>query len=186
MTETTRLGDEIIMAGIGGTGVLVAGQVLAWAAQHHYKYVSWVPSYAAAKRGWPVECTVIFSDEEIDCSILDEAKTVMVFESSQFEAFQPRVRSGGLLITEKSALKGEKQRQDIALVAIPGLEAAASMGEPLINNLILLGAYIQVAGTVPVELIEAELERRYEGSRLELNRQAFQSGLELAREPAKG
>jgi len=180
MEEKTPLGDEIIMAGIGGTGVLVAGQVLAWAAQHHYKYVSWIPSYAGARRGWPVECTVIFSDEEIDCPILDEVKTAIVVESSQFEAFQCRLKSGGLLIAEKSGLKLERPRQDVVLLVISGLEAAVGLGDPLVNNLILLGAYIERSGTVPIKAVEIELERRYHGHRLELNRQAFRRGLELA------
>ena len=180
MEEKTSLGDEIIMAGIGGTGVLVAGQVLAWAAQHHYKYVSWIPSYAGARRGWPVECTVIFSNEEVDCPILDQVKTAIVLESSQFEAFQSRLGSGGLLIAEKSGLKLEEPRQDIALLLISGLEVAVSLGDPLVNNLILLGAYIERARTVPIKAIETELERRYQGHRLELNRQAFRRGLELA------
>ena len=56
---------EVIMAGIGGQGVLTAGQLLAEAAMADYRHVTWLPSYRAAVRGGASECTVIFSREEI-------------------------------------------------------------------------------------------------------------------------
>jgi len=57
------------------------------------------------------------------------------------------------------------------------------MCESRINNLILLGVYVELARTVTAELIEEELKRSY-GDReaiLKRNKQAFRRGLELAK-----
>ena len=56
---------EVIMAGIGGQGVLMVGELLARAGMFKYKHTLWIPSFWAAKRGGAVECTVILADEEI-------------------------------------------------------------------------------------------------------------------------
>ena len=174
---------EVIMAGLGGMGVLVAGQVVSWAALQRYKHVSWAPSYAVARRGGLCECTVIFSDEEIASPLLDQAQTVIVFDGSQMKAFESRVRAGGVMIVEKAGLTDTPERGDFTLLPVPGMEIAISLGESLINNLILLGVYVKTDRVIPCELIERELERRY-GSKekiLERNKTAFRRGLELGK-----
>jgi 2-oxoglutarate ferredoxin oxidoreductase subunit gamma len=173
---------EVLMAGLGGMGVLTAGQLLSGAALQAYKHVSYLPSYMEAMRGGLCECTVIFSDEEIASPILDQAQTVMILDGSQFKAFESRVRPGGVIIIESAGLRDEPQRKDFKLLPVSGLEIAVSMGSSVINNLILLGIYVGLIKAVPAELVEKELEERY-GLReaiLKQNREAFRQGLELA------
>ena len=183
MKQTTFSRAEVIMAGIGGMGVLVAGRVLSGAAFRRYKSVSWVPSYQAAMRGGSCECTVIFSDEQIASPILDQAQAVMVLDGSQFKAFEPRVRPGGVMIVESAGLRDKPIREDFKLLPVSGLEMAVSMGDSLINNLILLGVYVEVTKAITAELIEEELNRRYGGREavVQRNTEAFRRGLELAK-----
>lgn len=175
---------EVFLAGLGGMGVLVAGQLLAWAALQHYKYVSWLPSYGVQPRGGLSECTVIFSNEEISSPILDQAQAVLLFDGSQFKVMEPRVRPGGLMIVDKSGLREEKEREDIKMLAIPAMETAISIfGEAGPSNLIQLGIYIAVTQAVPAELIEGELRKRF-GTKeavLARNMKAFEQGLEMGR-----
>jgi len=176
--------NEVLIAGLGGMGVLMAGQLLAWTAFKQYKCVSWLPSYGVQPRGGLSECTVIFSDERIASPLLDQAQTVMLFEGSQFKVMEPRVRSGGLMIVDKAGLREEKERRDIKLLVAPAMEIAIdSFGGPAASNLIHLGTYIAVTESIPVELIEQELNRRFGGreSVLARNKEAFRRGLELAK-----
>ena len=174
---------EVIVAGIGGMGVLVAGRLLASAALQRYKHVSWVPSYGEARRGGLSECTVILSHEEIASPILDQAQTVMVLDGSQLKAFEPRVRPGGAMLIESAGLTDKPERKDFRLLPVSGLEIAISLGDSLINNMILLGVYVEVIKPIPAELIEEELERRYGGREavLKQNKDAFKRGLELGK-----
>ena len=54
---------EIIFAGFGGQGVILAGKILALAGMSEDKYVSHIPSYGAEMRGGTANCSVIVSDE---------------------------------------------------------------------------------------------------------------------------
>jgi len=183
MEHKTPSRVEVIVAGIGGMGVLVAGRLLASAALQRYKHVSWVPSYAEARRGGLSECTVILSHEEIASPILDQVQTVMVLDGSQLKAFEPRVRSGGAMIIESAGLTDQPERKDFSLLPVSGLEIAISLGDSLINNMILLGVYIEVIKPISAELIEEELKRRYGGREavLKQNKDAFKRGLELGK-----
>lgn len=172
---------EVIMAGIGGRGVLLASQLLAQAGTSDYKYVVWFPTYAQAMRGAECECTVILSDEEVFSPIVSKASAVVVMESSQTESFEKRVRPGGFLVLESSHTKYEASQQDIKVICIPAVEEAAKVGDLQVANFVLLGAYVQATRVVLPELVEKELERRFSKREelLSLNRNAFERGREL-------
>lgn len=181
MKQTGVSRGEVLMAGIGGMGVLSAGQILLRAAFQTFRHVSYAPLYGYAMRGGLCECTVVFSKERISSPLLDQAQAVMLLDSSQFMTFEPRVRPGGAMIAEKAGLSADRARNDYQLFALPGMEIAVSMGSPVINNLILLGAYVAIAEPVPAELIEGELRGRYESDEkiLARNLEAFRRGLDL-------
>jgi 2-oxoglutarate ferredoxin oxidoreductase subunit gamma len=174
---------EVIMAGIGGMGVVTAGQVLLRAASRIYEYVSLLPVYGYAMRGGLCECTVILSREKIRAPLLDQAHAVLLLDSSQFASFEPRVRSGGIMITEKTGLSPQRRREDYKLYALPGMETAVSIGSTVVNNMILLGAYIVITDLLPTELLERELLEKYKGDEIVLARnvEAFKRGLELGK-----
>jgi len=188
---------EVIMAGTGGRGVLLAGLLLAKAAMQKYKYVSWSPTYAAAMRGSECECTVILSDDEITSPILSQADAAIAIASSQAKPYENRVKPGGLLITESAGLHevaelfGLKlEREDIRRLEVPGMEIAARMGNIQAGNLVLLGAYIGATKVLPLEVIEEEVDKRL-GRKgevrigvtvLEVNKEALREGYKLGAE----
>ncbi|MFQ6086958.1 MAG: 2-oxoacid:acceptor oxidoreductase family protein, partial [Candidatus Bathyarchaeia archaeon] len=61
MSERT----EVRIAGLGGQGVILAGQILGRAAVYDGKYVVQTQSYGAEARGSAAKSEVIISDEPI-------------------------------------------------------------------------------------------------------------------------
>lgn len=183
MEEKSISRRDVIIAGLGGMGVLSAGQILSCAALNKYRYVSCLPSYAVEKRGGLCECTVIFSNEDIASPIIDRVQTVIVLAGSQLKTFESRVLSGGIILVENSGLENIEEAKDYKLLKVPGLEIAVGMGVGQINNLILLGAYIGIIDEIPPELIEQELERRFGTNKVVLgkNQEVFKRGFELGR-----
>ena len=56
---------DIIMAGFGGQGILMIGNLLALTAMEEGKHVTYFPAYGVEMRGGTANCTVVVSDEEI-------------------------------------------------------------------------------------------------------------------------
>jgi 2-oxoglutarate ferredoxin oxidoreductase subunit gamma len=171
---------EVIMAGVGGKGVLLSGDILAESAMPQYRNIVWFPSYASAMRGGSCECTVVLSDESIASPILPVADTIVVLAPSELKTFEKRVKPGGTLIIESTGgLPQKVERKDIKVIEIPGVEKAVAVGDIRSANLVLLGAYIGATGAVSPELIEKELEKRFGKSKkgLEINKKAFREGI---------
>ena len=68
---------QFLIAGFGGQGVLLIGQLLAKAAMHQGMNVSWMPSYGPEMRGGEANCAVVISDEPIGSLDNDTARHIM-------------------------------------------------------------------------------------------------------------
>ena len=62
---------EVTMAGFGGQGIMVAGQLLAYTGLKDGKNVVWLPSYGPEMRGGTAYCTVVISDIRIGSPIIN-------------------------------------------------------------------------------------------------------------------
>ena len=182
MSEVSSRRHDAIIAGIGGTGSMIIGQIIATAAVSQYGHVLWNPSMTTARRGAPADCTVILSDDEVASPLLYSAQTVIMTESSRLKVFEDRVQSGGLIIIESSGKNDDVIRDDIAVMEIPGVETAAALGNTLARNMVLLGAYIEKVKPLPAELIEDEISQKFQNNDniRQLNLNAFREGIKIA------
>jgi 2-oxoglutarate ferredoxin oxidoreductase subunit gamma len=183
MEQNGKARNEVLMAGIGGMGVLMAGQVLLDSAFQRFEHVTYITSYGFARRGGLCECTVIVSDEKIASPLLDQAQVVMLLDSSQFPSFEHRVRPGGVIIADTAGLDAERRRDDYKFITLPFLDIAKDMGSILSKNLLMLGAYVAITGAVSPELVEDDLQSKYKDKEkvLQRNLDAFRRGVELGK-----
>jgi 2-oxoglutarate ferredoxin oxidoreductase subunit gamma len=176
---------ELLIAGVGGWGIITIGDLLAKAALKKYKHVVWFPSYATAMRGGESECCIIFSDEKIPSPIIYRSGTVVVLGAWRIKAFEDRVRPGGSILIDTTGLQDEHKvlRSDIRVEYIPAMETAVSIGNVRNANLVMLGAYVQMTKALPPQLLIAEIEDRFGGKGREkiaaACKQAFNEGMAL-------
>lgn len=174
---------DVLFVGLGGGGVLLAGELLARTATSQYEHVTWYPYYGAQQRGGPSQCFVIFSDREIASPYVSRPQAVIALEQSQFRPFEKWVIPGGLMVTESFELKDEPERDDIRLIKCSGIEIAMKLGDRRASNFCLLGAYVGMSHCVSPGLVEQEIEKKFGNSKASsLNKNAFSKGLELASE----
>lgn len=174
--------EEIVIAGFGGQGVLFAGQVLAYAGLAEGRHVTWIPSYGPEIRGGTAHCTVIISDEEIGSPLTRHPTAAVVLNPPSMQRYAPLVKSGAVLVVDRSLVAKRSGRADITEIDLPAKEIAAGLGFPQIANMVMLGALIAATGVVRLETVEQVLEERL-GARqrdvLEPNKHALRRGAEL-------
>jgi 2-oxoglutarate ferredoxin oxidoreductase subunit gamma len=177
MTQKER--GEVIFTGIGGGGVLLAGECVVQAARKAYEHLVWFPNYSAAVRGGPCECTVVFSDQAISSPVLSRVQTVVVLDPAQLAASEKRVRPGGTLIVESTGLTENAERRDITVIKVPALQQAREAGNVRGTNFIILGWYVGTTGLIDPALVEEYLATKFGGSAAALtsNLEAFRLGL---------
>ena len=174
---------QLMIAGVGGRGVLVAGRVLAEAAIAEYRHVLSFANYAGAVRGGDCECTVILSDSEVSSPIMMRPPTVLVLAGSALKLFEGRVLPGGNIIVDSTLVPERVGRQDVRAFYVPATAIAAGIGSRKIANLVLLGAYLALSQALAIPLVEAALERRMSGPKvaalLSSNKRAVHEGAQF-------
>ena len=157
---------EIIFAGFGGQGVILAGKILTLAGMSEDKFVSHIPSYGAEMRGGTANCSVIVSDEEVASPVIENPDVVVALNKPSMTKFEPLLKKGGLLIYNSSLIDITPARKDIRSLALPCNELAAETNNPRGANMVVLGCLAKVipgmiSGPKPFEyaLDEAISER---------------------------
>ncbi len=176
--------EEIIMAGTGGQGIMIMGQLLAHAALLEGRNVVWLPSYGPEARGGTADCTVMVSEEEIGSPVSANPNTLIGMHQLLFDRFQPDVKPDGLLMVNTSLIEGCALGDDCKVLSIPANEVAEShMGSVRVANMVMLGAYVAASGVVSMESVIAALPEVLPPHRhkfISLNDKALRKGAEFA------
>ncbi len=133
---------EIIFAGFGGQGVLLAGKILCIAAMNEGKYVSHIPSYGAEMRGGTANCSVVVSDEDIASPVVESPDICVVLNTPSLTKFEPRIRKGGTLIYNTSLINIKPQRDDIKIIGIDANDISEKNGSSRAANMAALGCLV--------------------------------------------
>jgi 2-oxoisovalerate ferredoxin oxidoreductase beta subunit len=168
------------ISGFGGQGVLFSGIALAEAGMREGLQVSWIPSYGPEMRGGTAHCHVRISKEQIASPLINRPSTVIAFNEPSVQKFGAELIPGGLLMLNSSMIKTIPDRSDIKIVSVPATEAANSIGNAKVANMVLLGAYLEVTQALnPESIISALAEHGLRQDIVQLNRLALQTGQKL-------
>jgi len=149
---------EILIAGFGGQGVLFAGQVLAYAGMDTGHEVTWIPSYGPEMRGGTANCTVVIADEEIGSPLVQNPPAVIALNLPSFDKYEKLVQPGGVLVANESMIDRKAQRDDIAVIYVPGNEMAEACGDRRLLNMVMTGALLAAFPVLNLEDAKAALK----------------------------
>ena len=177
--------ESVIIAGFGGQGIILAGQLLAQAAMKAGKEVTFMPAYGAEVRGGTSNCTVVIADEPIACPIVVNPDSLIVMSKASMTRFGGSVKAGGLLIYNSSLIDNvPKLDSSVEVLAVPVDRIAVELGSPRSANMVAVGAYLGRRGILSVELAAESLadvlSERYHKT-IPINTEALRRGAEFAR-----
>ncbi|HUU85210.1 MAG TPA: 2-oxoacid:acceptor oxidoreductase family protein [Phycisphaerae bacterium] len=179
--------EEIVFAGFGGQGILLAGKMLAQAAMDDGLNATWFPSYGPEMRGGTANCTVVYSDDEIGSPIASQYDTAVVMNQPSYEKFQPMVRAGGRVLVNSSLIRMDNSRTDIEVIAVPANEIAERVATNRSANVVIAGAYLGIKPHVKFETFAAVVRDTFgaKGEKIVApNLEALRAGFEAVRAEA--
>jgi 2-oxoglutarate ferredoxin oxidoreductase subunit gamma len=178
--------EKVFVAGFGGQGVVVAGNILAHAALEEGRHILGMVSYGVEVRGGASHSFVIISDQEIDCPIIDEATLGFVLSQAAYEKFKTKTRADGFLFIDSSQVGNIDPAQTTGhIIEIPATHMAREIGNERVTNMIMLGAAIQKTGIVKMASAVKVLGKVFKGLRKDLiyvNEKALSTGADLMRQ----
>lgn len=172
MTKTIRI------AGFGGQGVMLLGQVLAYSATLKGMHAIWVPTYGPETRGGTANCMVTISDTPIYSPVFKDSDDLIVLNEPSYQKFKHTVKSTGFMLYNESLIHLDEQPTFLSK-GVKANELALSIGESRSINFVLLGAYLKQNHLFDEETILESLKYFFGTKKehlIEVNRQAFNLG----------
>ncbi|MFP4479077.1 MAG: 2-oxoacid:acceptor oxidoreductase family protein [Candidatus Izemoplasmatales bacterium] len=173
------MSSSIKVAGFGGQGVMMFGQVLAYAATYDEINGLWFPSYGPETRGGTANCSVIISDKQINSPTFKDANHLVAFNYPSLEKFRKNVTKDGLIIYNSSLIKEDVEEEGRLCIGVPANDIATDLGNEKVANMAMMGAYLELTNLFSDQTIEAII-KKFLGERkahlLEVNMKAIQKG----------
>ncbi len=178
----------MIIAGFGGQGVMVSGQLIGYSiTETTDNFVTFLPSYGAEQRGGTANCFVVISDRPVGSPKPFPADYVMVLNDPSLQKFEEAAASGGTIFVNTSVVTLPITRTDVRVVNVPAGEIAAELGSQKVANLVMVGAFVGCTGLIEPEKVLETVYKKLGAKRPELNplnKAAFERGLAIGRAAA--
>jgi len=178
----SRIDLEVKVAGFGGQGVLLLGEVLAEAGLDAGLEVSWLPSYGPEMRSGTSNCHVRLAQDPIDSPMVSYPHVLVAMNEPSLHKFVSSVRAGGWILYNGESIPVECERDNVHVLALPFTQLAGELGDGRAANMLMLGALLEAAPILPQECVDAALRRLVKSARwLELDERALARGRTLLR-----
>jgi 2-oxoisovalerate ferredoxin oxidoreductase beta subunit len=178
----THLDVRVKIAGFGGQGALLLGEVLAEAGLDAALEVSWLPSYGPEMRSGTSNCHVRLATRPIDSPLVSRPNALVALNEPSLRKFLSSVEAGGWLLYNGSVLPDGCSRADVHTMIQDFTQLADELGDARAANIVMLGALLEVTGMLSEDCILSALERIVKDARWqEIDRRALACGRELAR-----
>ncbi len=175
---------ELIAAGFGGQGVMMLGQLVAYAGIMDGHNVTWIPSYGPEMRGGTANCSTVVSAEPVGSPVISKCDVTVILNQPSLEKFEHSTRAGGVLIYDCDLVKYENPRTDVRVIGIPARKLATEAGSDKTANIVLLGAVVEASGIISKEaafhVVEEKLGKK-KPQFLGMNLKALELGMNAAK-----
>ncbi len=190
---------NIILAGVGGQGTVLASKLIALTAQNRGQHVRTAETIGMAQRGGCVVSHVRYGGEVFSPMVPRHGADVLIgFEPAEAVRCLPYLRDGGVVVVSTKAVKPvtaslsgshydgteelEYLRKHVEkLIIIDGDAVCAACGSPKVLNVALLGA-AAASGMLGIDVPELEqaVRERLDKRFVDMNLKALSAGAKAA------
>ncbi|MDR3048954.1 MAG: 2-oxoacid:acceptor oxidoreductase family protein [Elusimicrobiota bacterium] len=170
--------NEIVIAGFGGQGVILAGALIAQGALEQGMFTTCFPSYGAEMRGGTANTTVIVSEEEIGSPVSARPNILISLNEPSFERFMPKIADNSIVIANSSMIP-ETSKYPIKPYFIAATDIAdKEIGNVKSANFVAVGALIKILNVISLENIFKACEKAFQKkpNLIDINKKALQAG----------
>jgi len=178
---------EILLAGSGGQGVILAGKMLAQAAVAEGYNATYIPSYGAEVRGGTARCHVKIGHRPIGSPIVEDATILVAMNEPSYRAFSPLLRKGSTLVVNSSLVPTVGKHPGVKIVPLELTKIASNMGSLRSANMLVFGLCAGLLGIDNREMLSGLLTDtlgKKNPAMLDTNQQILAKGVDLGEEAA--
>jgi len=178
------MSEKVILAGLGGQGMMLLGRLIAQALMIEGKNVTFFPSYGTEVRGGTAYYHLIVSEEEIFSPVIEEADALIMMNMPSYLKFKDFLKPDSMLFLNSSMVDKIDNEMNVDVFRIPATKIANSIGNVVASNMVMLGAYNEVKNLVSIPVFLSCLKNVLKGRKepfYEVNKLAIEKGAEFVR-----
>ena len=171
---------QIIIAGFGGQGVVLTGNIIARACVMEDKHVAGMVSYGVEMRGGTANASVVISDSEIASPFVSKPDVAIILNQPSLDKFENEIAENGTVILNSSMITRDVEREDLDVVHVKAVEIAKWLGNGRVANVVALGAFIAKTGILKTKSIEKSIEQLFAKKKavlITINKKALVEGI---------
>lgn len=170
---------EVRISGLGGQGVVLAGEILGRAAAYDGKHVVQTQSYGAEARGSAAKSEVIISESKIGFPMVRKCDILVAMSQGAIDNHLKDLKKRGTLIVDED-LVGTIPKTHETVFRIPATKTAEKiLKSRLYANVVMLGALTKIVGVVEEETVVKAITDSVLETTREANIRGFREGFKL-------
>ncbi len=170
---------EVRLAGYGGQGIVLAGQLLGKAAVlYDGKEAVFTQSYGPEARGGASSADLVISDGPVDYPLVTRPDFLVAMFQEAYERYRPEMAEGGLLVIDPDLVK--PWLDEGPHLEVPATRLAEGLGKKIAANVVMVGFFTAVSGLVRREAVETAIRSSLAPRLVEFNLSAFAAGYAYA------
>lgn len=170
---------EIIISGLGGQGVVLAGQILGKAVVYDGKNAVQTQSYGAEARGSAAKSEVIISEGKTGFPVVRKCDILVAMSQQALDRHISDLREDGFLIVDSTYVTNIPEKK-ARILRIPATEnSEKEFGAKTYANMFVLGALTKITGIVASNAMRRAIEDTVPQKYVRVNQQAYEKGAEL-------
>lgn len=177
---------QLRFVGVGGQGVILAGEILAAAKIKEGGYGVKASTYTSQVRGGPTKVDILLDENEILFPYANEGEIEFMIATAQvsFDQFKKGVKPGGTIVVEPNlvnACSGDCSQWNIVEIPIITI-AKEEVGNVITQSVVALAISLAYTKVLDEELVKEVMLSKVPEKVHAANLKAFELGLKYARE----
>ncbi|MDR0408391.1 MAG: 2-oxoacid:acceptor oxidoreductase family protein [Campylobacteraceae bacterium] len=175
---------QLRFVGVGGQGVILAGEILAAAKIEEGGYGIKASTYTSQVRGGPTKVDIILSENEILFPYANEGEIEFMLSTAQvsYNQFKDGVKDGGIIVIEPNLVTpNEEDRKRWKIYEIPIITIAKEeVGNVVTQSVVALGVTIEMTKVLDKKIVEDIMLSKVPEKVKVANKKAYELGIKYA------
>jgi len=177
---------QLRFVGVGGQGVILAGEILAEAKIKSGGYGVKSATYTSQVRGGPTKVDILLDDSEILYPYANEGEIEFMIATAQisYDQFKSGVKEGGNIVVEPNLVTPtDEDRKKWNIYEIPLITIAKEeVGNVITQSVVALGITMEMTKVLDFDLVMEVTLEKVPAKVHEVNKKAYELGIKYAKE----
>lgn len=180
---------QLRFTGVGGQGVLLAGEILAEAKIVDGGFGVKAATYTSQVRGGPTKVDILLDDDEIVYPYANEGEIEFMLSTANvsYNQFKGGVKKGGIIVVDPNLVKpSDEDRKTWKIYDIPIITIAKEeVGNVVTQSVVALAVTVTMTNCADRDLVVKTMQSKVPAKVLDVNNRAYELGEKYAKEAMK-